>query len=59
MITEARRRRRIKTIMIDEVLIIVLRYTLLLAHAGVRCMRHVDVDAQYDTFHIDSNGDVV
>ena len=55
MITEARRRRRIKTMMIDEVLIIVLRYTLLLAHAGVRCMRHVDVDAQYDTLHIDSN----
>ena len=37
------------------VVIIIVRYTLLLAHAGLRCMRHADVDAQYDTLHIDSN----
>ena len=38
------------------VVIIIVRYTLLLAHEGLRCMRHADVDAKYDTLHIDSNG---
>ena len=41
--------------MIKVLFVIIIRYTLLLAHEGLRCMRHADVDAQYDTLHIDSN----
>ena len=40
--------------MIKVLFVIIVRYTLLLAHEGLRCMRHADVDAQYDTLHIDS-----
>ena len=41
--------------MIKVLFVIIVRYTLLLAHEGLRCMRHADVDAQYDALHIDSN----